>query len=330
MTDLPEPLTSPDCDLRGLEWMPLYGDRLFESDTWLMASPEGRGAALALWWAAWKQRPAGSLPDQDRALAQLAGYGMAVSAWCAVRDEAMRGWVKCRDGRLYHPMVCALAREAWERRLKERTRKAALRARIAAREGGGTGAGVPRDIPPDNAGDTPGTGPGPSAPVRADRTGEDRTGQDRTGESPSLCSSAPAPRPSAPRPSAPRRPSECGTRLAEDWRPDAEARLFATALGLDAEATAADFRRYWCARAGAGARKMSWSLTWQSWCTREARERAERRGGRPDPRAPDPRAWALPEAGDLLGQALCSPPIHSPSIRALKHHTPPPGHAQGT
>ena len=55
-----------------MEWMPAHGDRLFASETWLMADPGGV-RALALWWASWKQRPAGSLADQDRMLAQIAG-----------------------------------------------------------------------------------------------------------------------------------------------------------------------------------------------------------------------------------------------------------------
>jgi hypothetical protein len=116
MVDLPAPFTPSNCDLRGLEWMPFYGDRLFASDTWLMAGPEGRCAALTLWWAGWKQSPAGSLPDNDRALAQLAGYGIVVKSWLAIKDEAMRGWIKCSDGRLYHGIVCELAIEAMSRR----------------------------------------------------------------------------------------------------------------------------------------------------------------------------------------------------------------------
>jgi len=130
MTNLPDPLTPPDCDLRGLEWMPLYGDRLFSSDTWLLASPEGRGVALMLWWAAWKQKPAGSLADQDRALAQLAGYGANQKGWLAIKEEAMRGWLLCSDGRLYHPVVCEFALQAWDRRKKERTRKSAYRSKL--------------------------------------------------------------------------------------------------------------------------------------------------------------------------------------------------------
>lgn len=112
-----EPLTPADCDLRGLEWMPLYGARLLTSETWLRATPEARCAALTLWWASWHQVPAASLADDDLLLSQLAGYGVAgVKQWRRVRDAAMRGWIKCSDGRLYHPIVAALACEAWERR----------------------------------------------------------------------------------------------------------------------------------------------------------------------------------------------------------------------
>ncbi len=170
MSDLPAPLTPADCDLRGLEWMPLYGDRLFSSETWLLASPEGKVAALALWWAAWKQAPAGSLPDNDRVLSQLAGYGVAVKAWQAIREEAMRGWVLCSDGRLYHRVVCELAVEAWDRRVRDRERKAKYRAGRdgdKARDGTRTETGTER-----------GQGADGDVPVRADRTGEDRTGQD--------------------------------------------------------------------------------------------------------------------------------------------------------
>lgn len=193
MSKTQPPLTPLDCDLRGLEWMPLYGDRLFTSETWLMASPEGRCAALALWWAAWKQRPAGSLADHDRVLSQMAGYGTNLEAWLAIKAEAMRGWGKCSDGRLYHPIVCEFAIEAWDRRKKERQRKADYRAKNANNRGG-TGGGQdaeehPEDaegqggnVPPSGDGDVPGTRRGRGADrdvvVLADRTRQDRTGQD--------------------------------------------------------------------------------------------------------------------------------------------------------
>lgn len=170
MTNLPEPLTPPDCDLRGNEWMPLYGDRLFASDTWLMASAEGRCAALTLWWAAWKQSPAASLPDNDRALAQLAGYGMQVDAWMKVREEAMRCWIKCSDGRLYHPVLADFAIQAWGRRENARRRKADYRAR-QDKDRNGDIAGTTDNVPV-------------SGIVRNgdERIGDERIGEERKGE----------------------------------------------------------------------------------------------------------------------------------------------------
>ena len=199
MTNFPPPFTPPDCDLRGMEWMPLYGDRLFASETWLMAGPEGRCAALALWWASWKQRPAGSLADQDRMLAQIAGYGMNVKAWQAVREEAMRGWIKCSDGRLYHPVVSEFAMEAWDRRKKERERKATYRAKYINGHGGG-GEGQDADVPRDKTGTGRGTEPGQArgrdgpedVPGTADRKRQDRTGQEKEKKERPLATLAPS------------------------------------------------------------------------------------------------------------------------------------------
>jgi hypothetical protein len=107
--------------------MPLPGDRLFESDSWIEASFEGRCAIFQLLWAAWKQKPAGSLPKNDRILSQLAGYGSNVKAWRTVQAEALRGFIECSDGRLYHPTVCEFALATWERRQCDRARKKAWR-----------------------------------------------------------------------------------------------------------------------------------------------------------------------------------------------------------
>lgn len=103
------PLVPPDTDVRGYQALPLDVTRLLTSETWIMATLAERGAMASLWAAAWQQVPAGSLPDNDRVLAHLS---MAGAEWPAVKDMALRGWVKCSDGRLYHPVVCEKAMEA--------------------------------------------------------------------------------------------------------------------------------------------------------------------------------------------------------------------------
>lgn len=118
-----EPLVPADVDLRGYEFMPLYGDRLMGSETWLSCSADAKIAALRLWWRAYgHELPAGSLPDNDNLLAEYAGYGVAVKAWRKVKEQAMRGWFKCADGRWYHKFLAELVLVAWEKRVEEITR----------------------------------------------------------------------------------------------------------------------------------------------------------------------------------------------------------------
>lgn len=118
MSALPEPLTPADCDLRDFQFMPLDVVRLRDSDIAVMVSGEEFRSAVMLWCAAWHQVPAGSLPNDDRSLASLAGYGRAVGEWLKVKEGALRGWIECTDARLYHPVVCEKARESWDSKLQ--------------------------------------------------------------------------------------------------------------------------------------------------------------------------------------------------------------------
>jgi hypothetical protein len=120
LTTLPDPLTPPDCDLRDFAFMPLDVVRLRDSDLAVTAEADEFRCAVLLWCASWHQVPAASLPDDDKILAQYAGYGRVVKEWLKVRDGAMRGWVKCNDGRLYHAVVAEKAREAWTAKLRQR------------------------------------------------------------------------------------------------------------------------------------------------------------------------------------------------------------------
>ena len=116
------PLTPHDCDLRDFAFMPLDVVRLRDSDLVAMESAEAFRAAVMLWCASWHQLPAASLPDDDRVLANLAGYGRVVKEWQKEREGALRGWVKCDDGRLYHPVVAEKAVEAWRGKLERQWR----------------------------------------------------------------------------------------------------------------------------------------------------------------------------------------------------------------
>ncbi|UXC37335.1 YdaU family protein [Cupriavidus gilardii] len=118
MTDVLAPLTPADCDLRDFVFMPLDVVRLRDSDIALKTTGEEFRSAVMLWCASWHQVPAGSLPNDDRSLASLAGFGRAVGEWEKVRDGALRGWIECSDGRLYHPVVCEKARESWDSKLQ--------------------------------------------------------------------------------------------------------------------------------------------------------------------------------------------------------------------
>lgn len=112
---LPEPLVSSDVDLRGFSGFMLDVDRLLASELIALGKPEEICAALMLWCRAWKQTPPASLPDDDRILAAFSGTGRN---WSKVKALALRGFIKCSDGRLYHKVLAQEAKEAWDRRLQ--------------------------------------------------------------------------------------------------------------------------------------------------------------------------------------------------------------------
>ncbi|MGF7131941.1 hypothetical protein P3T40_003424 [Paraburkholderia sp. EB58] len=116
MTELPDPLTPADCDLRGYRWMPLDVERVIDSDTFGLSTGDEFKTAFRLWAKSWTQIPAASLPDDDRLLAHLAGLSENMPKWKKMRGVALRGFVKCSDGRLYHPVIAEKALEAMGKR----------------------------------------------------------------------------------------------------------------------------------------------------------------------------------------------------------------------
>jgi len=261
-----EPLTPPDCDLRGLPFMPLDVVRLSDSDLVALSTGDEFKAAVMLWCKAWLQVPAASVPNDDRILAHLSGAGRA---WAKVKAVALRGWVLCDDGRLYHPVVAEKAREAWFYRVRQRERSAKAN---AVRWGTPTG-----DVPPSPAASPRGSPAESPAASPDDPKGQ---GQGKEEEEP----------PS--QPSVGRSPR--GSRLAPDWRPSPADEAFADGLMLNVERTSANFRDFWHAKAGKDAVKLDWSATWRGWCRREA-ERLP--AGRKPVETPSKLAWMNPFLG---------------------------------
>lgn len=130
------PLTPPDCDLQDFPFMPLHVARLRDSDLAAEEHPEACWYAVMLWSAAWHQLPAGSLPDNETVLARLCGLGRDLKTFRRHRAGAMRGFVLCDDGRLYHPVIAEQAVAAWEGKKQQRWRSECARIKKANQRNG--------------------------------------------------------------------------------------------------------------------------------------------------------------------------------------------------
>jgi hypothetical protein len=102
--------------------MPLHVARLRDSDLAGEESAEACWYAVLLWAASWHQIPAASLPNNEAILTKLLGLGKDVRTFRKHRAAALRGFIKCDDGRLYHPVVAEQALTAWDGKLHQRWR----------------------------------------------------------------------------------------------------------------------------------------------------------------------------------------------------------------
>ncbi|MGE4072738.1 MAG: DnaT-like ssDNA-binding domain-containing protein [Lysobacterales bacterium] len=156
MIDAPYP-----SDLEAKGWsLDLDYERIEQSDTWAIASPEQRPWLLMLWMISWRQVPVASLPNNDRLIA--ARIGMPVEQFTEWKEVLLSGWELATDGRLYHKTLTAHVLRMAEKRNKDRARVAAFRAKSAKHQ---TGNGdVTRYTGATNAEDT-GDSPVSSAPT---------------------------------------------------------------------------------------------------------------------------------------------------------------------
>lgn len=117
-------------DLRRYEFMPLSVQALRDSEIAdrHKVSAEGFRAAVLLWCASWHQVPAATLPDDDRALARMAGLDGDLRRWRHIREEALHGFVFNESiGRLQHIWLGCRAKDVWEKGRKKRESLATAR-----------------------------------------------------------------------------------------------------------------------------------------------------------------------------------------------------------
>ena len=254
--DLPPPLVEPHVDCTDLDGFMLNTERLMSSELVALHGNEIIRAALMLWCRAWKQRPAASLPDDDKINAAFARLPMA--RFHKLKDAVMLGFVKCSDGRLYHPVLAGEAGKAYEKKISFQKRRAADAQRLKSwRE---RHPHQHRDetssLFEDNA-ETPNETRF-KTPFVADGNGKNRDrDRDRYLESP---------------PSVGSKSLNRGTRLAAEWRPNERDWIDANNLlgSHQAENELAKFRDHWPAQPGKNAVKLDWDATWRNWVRRAA------------------------------------------------------------
>lgn len=82
------------------DWFPFHGHQFLASSFVSRAIADGRrdaiGTAVILWTESIRLDPAGTLPDDDVQLAQLAKFGVDVAGWSEVRPYALHGWQPCQ------------------------------------------------------------------------------------------------------------------------------------------------------------------------------------------------------------------------------------------
>lgn len=115
-----KPLTPANCDLRDFPRLMLDIPRLRASSFDATSNDSAWRAGVNLWLASWHSVPAGSLENTEEALVKAAELGRDVRTWRKLSAIALRNWVECEDGRLYHPTVCEIALESWLEKLKQR------------------------------------------------------------------------------------------------------------------------------------------------------------------------------------------------------------------
>lgn len=286
---LPAPMVPAEVDLRDFPFMPLDVVRLRDSTLAIKATGEEFRAAVLLWCASWHQIPAGSLPDDDAELATFAGFGRVVREFKKVKAGAIRGWVRCSDGRLYHTVIAEKAREAWNGKLRQLWRTECARIRkhnerhhtshMSPDFDVWLSQGCPVGKPLSVTCDSPDVSQGQSCENESNRQGHGE-GQghgyrDSKEEDGGAGGNPPpdAPPSATPRPKSSSKDSH-GTRLPADWKLPMEWGKWAQEekpelTREDIIREAEKFRDHFHSMSGKDGRKADWEATWRNWIRKD-------------------------------------------------------------
>jgi uncharacterized protein YdaU (DUF1376 family) len=265
---LPEPFTTASHDVSGLDGFMLNTDKLMASELVALATGDEFKSAVCLWCRAWKQIPAGSLPNDERVLAAFSGAG---SRWPKVREVALRGFVLCSDGRLYHKTLCEDVHRAAQAKAQRQERtKAATEARNAK-----------RNVQRDDERDVEQT----SNVTKSHR--QDRTGQEGL-ERKNLSVLSKEKR---------------GTRIPDDFEPDQSCHDLAKELNLttlDVQSALANFRDYWRGVPASKGVKLDWQATFRN----QLRHVAKQKGSSGGPHIPPKKPASIAAGFAIIDAAL--------------------------
>lgn len=178
---LPDPLVPAEVDISKLDGFMLDTRRVLSSELLALSSGDEFKAAVILWCRAWQQRPAASLPNNPAILASFAG--VSVQRWNKIKDMALRGFILCSDGRLYHRVLAEDAMRAWDSLLKrhDRTKKATEARKKGRDDDRNDGRQTPSNDARNDERHVQRNDQRNEVPtVARDRTGQDRTGRDRS------------------------------------------------------------------------------------------------------------------------------------------------------
>jgi hypothetical protein len=249
--DLPPPLLPPDVDLRDFRWIKLDVTALINSDFNQTHDDTAWRCGVTLWFRAWHQVPAGSVPNDEAMLCSLAGLGRDLKRWRAVQTVAMHGFVLCSDNRFYHRFLCATAlsahteRQAYRmRKLKDRERKSSGSGEEFQRNSSGSDDEIQAEGV-RNFGNSAVEGEG--------------EGESKKENTPSLRSVV-------------QKKAQQGSRwpsdaiVPDDWKQEAlEKRGDHQLATLDVNLEAEKFANYWSGKSGKDATKVDWHKTWINW-----------------------------------------------------------------